>query len=87
MVRALELARLDSNRAYINALARVLPSSTRLESKEAQLNSNSRPPARRARSSYLSQNKGIFLQINGDFWTEKWGFSEKCFLVTLEIIP
>ena len=57
MVRALELARLDSNRAYINALARFLPSSARLESKLAQLNLNSRPPARRARSSYSSQNK------------------------------
>ena len=41
MVRALELARLDSNRAYINALARFLPSSARLESELAQLNSNS----------------------------------------------
>ena len=41
LVRALELARLDSNRAYINALARFLPSSARLESELAQLNSNS----------------------------------------------
>ena len=41
MVRALELARLDSNRAYINALARFLPSSARLESELVQLNSNS----------------------------------------------
>ena len=41
LVRALELAQLDSNRAYINALARFLPSSARLESELAQLNSNS----------------------------------------------
>ena len=41
LVRALELAQLNSNRAYINALARFLPSSARLESELAQLNSNS----------------------------------------------
>ena len=41
LVRALKLAQLDSNRAYINALARFLPSSARLESELAQLNSNS----------------------------------------------
>ena len=79
MVRALELARLDSNRAYINALARFLPSSTRLESKVAQLNSNSRPPARRARSSYLSQNKGIFLQINRVFGQKNGDFRKNAF--------
>ena len=50
MVRALELARLDSNRAYINALARFLPSSARLESKLAQLELD--PLARRARLSH-----------------------------------
>ena len=41
LVQALELAQLDSNRAYINALAQFLPSSARLESELAQLNSNS----------------------------------------------
>ena len=41
MVRALEPARLSSNRVSINALARILPSSTRLESALTQLRSNS----------------------------------------------
>ena len=41
MVRALEPARLSSNRVSINTLARILPSSTRLESALTQLSSNS----------------------------------------------
>ena len=42
MVRALEPARLSSNRVVYNALARILPSSARLESALTQLSSNSK---------------------------------------------
>ena len=68
MVRALELARLDSNRAYINALARFLPSSTRLESKVARLNSNLNLQLdeldRAIQVPYIREKKDNFLQIN-----------------------
>ena len=54
MVRALEPARLSSNRVSINALARILPGSTRLESASTQLNS-----ARTRMPSSMSQIESI----------------------------